>query len=211
MRDRVRVIVLFLCGTFTSVSAAEKLVLDVNIDTDLLSLSHHIEHFPFTPTMNFAPDQAGNLSDRIKVDTLKQYLVITVLVRIDGEIAGFATEQETLRTDPDTGAVFAESAWLMTLNHPRAQGFLSVMQREDPAQTFGLVQKVMAHPEAEFADEEHRFLSTAGDTFVQLASGGLSPYQGGRFEEYNIVNPAVIKRDKRPRGRIIEFVIYPAD
>jgi hypothetical protein len=203
-------LVLLLCSTCVPTFAAEKLVLDVNVDTDLLSMTHHIAPFPFQPTLNFALDQAGNLSERFRTDVLENHLATTALVRIDGEVAGFATEQELVGTDSETGKLRAESAWLFTLNHPRARGFLAVRQRENPTRTFAVIQQVLQNPDAPAADEEMRILSTDGDTFVQLATDGLSAYQGGRFEEYNIVNPAGIKRDKRPRGRILEFVIYPA-
>jgi hypothetical protein len=201
---------LLLCSTFVPVQAADKLVLDVDIDTDLLSLTHHIERFPFRPTLNFALDQAGNVSDRFATDVLKNHLATTVLVRIDGEVAGFATEQETVGQPSADGKLYAESAWLITLNHPRAKGMLAVRQRENPTRTFAVIKEALQNPAAGAADEELRILSTDGPTFVQMATDGLSAYQGGRFEEYNIVNPAGIKRDGRPRGRILEFVIYPA-
>ena len=211
MRRYPAIIVMLLCSTFAPVQAADKLVIDVNIDTDLLTLTHHIEGFPFRQTLNFALDQAGNLSERFRTDALRNQLATTMLVRIDGEIAGFATEQETIGQTSDTGKTYAESAWLITLNHPRARGVLAVRQRENPTQTFAVIQKVLQNPTAEAADEEIRILSTDGTTFVQMATDGLSAYQGGRFEEYNIVNPAGIRRDGRPRGRILEFVIYPAE
>ncbi|MBI1732035.1 MAG: hypothetical protein HYR49_04615 [Gammaproteobacteria bacterium] len=210
MRILLRSMLLFLCGSLACTGAAEKLVLEMNMDEDLLSLTHHIEGFPFKPTLNFSTDLAGNLSERIKVDPLKSHLAVTILVRIDGEVAGFATEQEAVLTDPATGALYAESAWLFTLQHPRASGFLAVKQRENAAPTFALVQKVMDNPGAGWTDEEHRFLSTDGLTRVQLATGGLSAYQGGRFEEYNFVTPSELKRFGRFRAKI-EFVIYPAE
>jgi hypothetical protein len=205
-------LVTLLCSTLAaSAQAAEKLVIDVNIDTDLVSLAHNIDGFPFRQTLNFALDQAGNLSERFRTDTLQNHLATTMLVRIDGEVAGFATEQEVVGKPSDTGKLSAESAWLITLNHPRARGVIAVRQRENPTQTFGVIQKVLQNPTAEAADEEIRILSTDGPTFVQMATDGLTAYQGGRFEEYNIVNPAGIRRDGRPRGRILEFVIYPAE
>ena len=210
MRAVIYSLILFVCGSVTCVGAAEKLVLEMNMDADLLTLTHHIDGFPFTPTMNFSPDLAGNLSGRIKVDSLKAHLAVTTLVRIDGEIAGFATEQEIVLTDPETGKPYAESAWLFTLNHPRASGFLAVKQRENAAPTFALVQQVMENPEGKWTDEEHRLLSTDGVTLVQLASGGLSPYLGGRFEEYNFVTQSDFKKFGRFRAKIV-FVIYPKE
>jgi len=208
---RYPAIIVMLLSAFGPARAAEKLVIDVNVDTDLLSMTHHIDGFPFRQTLNFALDQAGNLSERFRTDTLKNHLATTMLVRIDGEVAGFATEQETIGSTSDTGRMSAESAWLITLNHPRARGVIAVRQRENPTQTFAVIQKVLQNPTADAADEDIRILSTDGPTFVQMATDGLTAYQGGRFEEYNIVNPAGIKRDGRPRGRILEFVIYPAE
>jgi len=210
MRAVIQSLVLFAWGSVTCASAAEKLVLEMNMDPDLLSLVHHIDRFPFAPTMNFSPDVAGNLSERMKTASLRNHLIASALVRIDGEIAGFATEQETILTDPASGKLYAESAWLITLNHPHASGFLAVKQRENAAPTFALVQKVMENPNGDWNDEEHRFLSTDGVTLVQLASGGLSPYQGGRFEEYNFVTTSDLKKFGRFRAKI-EFVIHPKE
>ncbi|MCC7411681.1 MAG: hypothetical protein IT495_08620 [Gammaproteobacteria bacterium] len=209
MRSVMSVLILFVSATLSTAQAAEKLILEIDMDSDLVSLAHHIDAFLFTPTMNFSMDVPGNLSDRMKTEALRHHLAVTSLVRIDGEVAGFATEQEVVLTDPQSGLPYAESAWLITLNHPRASGVLAVKQRENAGPTFAKVQEVMANPQGDWGDEEQRFLSTDGVALVQLATGGLSPYQGGRFEEYNFVTPSDYKRFKRFRGRI-EFVIYPA-
>ena len=210
MRSVIHSAILFALGSITSATAAEKLVLEMNMDADLLSLSHNIDKFPFAPSMNFSPDVAGNLSDRMKVPSLQHHLVASALVRIDGEVAGFATEQESVQTDPATGKLYAESAWLITLHHPRASGFLAVTQRENAAPTFALVQQVAQNPGGPWTDEPHRFLSTDGITLVKLATGGLSPYEGGRFEEYNFVTTSDLKKYGRFRAKI-EFVIYPKE
>jgi len=209
MRVVIHSLILSLLGSFTAASAAEKLVLEMNMDEDLLTITHHIDGFPFKPTMNFSPDLAGNLSDRIKLDSQKSHLSVTTLVRIDGEVAGFATEQEVVLTDAD-GKPYAESAWLFTLNHPRASGFLAVKQRENAAPTFALVQQVMANPDGNWDDNQHEFLSTDGVTLVQLATEGLAPYQGGRFEEYNYVTTSDFRKYGRFRARIV-FIIYPKE
>ena len=173
------------------------------MDADLLSLSHNIDEFPFAPSMNFSPDVAGNLSDRMKVPSLQHHLVASALVRL-------CTEQESVQTDPATGKLYAESAWLITLHHPRASGFLAVTQRENAAPTFALVRQVAQNPGGPWTDEPHRFLSTDGVTLVKLATGGLSPYEGGRFEEYNFVTTSDLRKYGRFRARI-EFVIYPKE
>ena len=190
------------------VAAADKLVLDLDLDADLLSLTHHVDNFLFTPTLNFSLHVAGNLSDNIKVDALKNHLVASSLVRINGEIAGVATEQELLVFDEATGRKYAESAWLITLNYPGASGFIAVKQQEEAGPAFGLVSKVMENPEGDWEDKDQRFLSTSDSPTVQLATGDLAGYQGGRFEEYNSVNPTDFKRYQRFRPKI-QFVIYP--
>ncbi len=210
MRAVIHSLLLFVCGSMTIAAAADKLVLEMNMDEDLLTITHHIDNFPFKPTMNFSPDLAGNLSDRIKVDSLKSHLAVTTLVRINGEVAGFATEQEIVLTDKETGKPYAESAWLFTLNHPAASGFLAVKQRENAAPTFALVQQVMANPEGAWDDKEHEFLSTDGVTLVGLATEGLARYQGGRFEEYNYVTTSDFKKYGRFRAKIV-FKIYPKE
>ena len=210
MRAVIHSLLLFVCGFMTSAGAAEKLVLEMNMDEDLLTITHNIDPFPFKSTMNFSPDLAGNLSDRIKIDSLKSHLSVTTLVRINGEVAGFATEQETVLTDPETGKPYAESAWLFTLHHPKVSGFLAVKQRENAAPTFALVQQVMANPDGNWDDNEHEFLSTDGVTLVGLATDGLAPYQGGRFEEYNYVTTSDLRKYGRFRAKIV-FKIYPKE
>ena len=103
MRSVIHSAILFALGYVASASAAEKLVLEMNMDADLLSLSHNIDKFPFAPSMNFSPDVAGNLSDRMKVPSLQHHLVASALVRL-------CTEQESVQTDPATGKLYAESA-----------------------------------------------------------------------------------------------------
>ncbi len=210
MRAVIYSSLLYICGSMAIAGAAEKLVLEMHMDADLLTLTHHIDGFPFTPTMNFSPDLAGNLSDRIRIDSLKSHLSVTTLVRINGEVAGFATEQEIVLTDPETGKPYAESAWLFTLHHPAVSGFLAVKQRENAAPTFALVQQVMADPDGKWDDKEHEFLSTDGVTLVGLATDGLAPYQGGRFEEYNYVTTSDLKKYGRFRAKIV-FIIYPKE
>jgi hypothetical protein len=190
--------------------AADRLVLDLDIDQDLVSLAHNIDGFLFNPTMNFSPDLAGNLASRFINENLKGYLSATALVRIDGKVAGFATEQEVLVSDPGSGHPVAESAWLITLNYPGATGFLAVKQTEDAGPVFSKVQEVMQNPGRKWEDKFLRFLSTVGTPAVQLATDDLAVYQGGRFEEYNFVNPADFGKYGRFRARL-QFVIYPAE
>ena len=204
------VILFSLLLTNSPLQAVEKLVLDMEADTDLVSMVHNIDGFLFKPTMNFSADIAGNLSDRFKVESLKNHLVATALVRINGELAGFATEQEMIAVNQESGHPMAESAWLITLNYPGATGFLAVKQQEDPSQAFGLVNQVRQNPDADWEDEFQSFLSSSNAPTVQMATGDLSIYQGGRFEEYNFVNPDDLKNFKRFRAKI-RFVIYPAE
>lgn len=189
--------------------AAEPLVIDLEMDRDLLALEHHIDGFLFTPTMNFSQDVAGDLARRFHAEPLKNHLAATALVRIGGEIAGFATEQEAIVTDPATGRKAAESAWLITLTRPGARGVIAVAQREDAAPVFALAQKVMEKPDGPWKDEFQRFLSTSGEYEVSMATQELAAYRGGRFEEYNLLNPADLAKYGRFRARL-QFVIHPA-
>lgn len=204
------VILFLLLHINLPLQAQEKLVLDLETDSDLVSMAHNIDGFPFKPTMNFSVNIAGNLSDRFNIAPLKNHLVATALVRIDGEIAGIATEQETLAIDHESGHPMAESAWLITLSYPGATGFLAVKQQEDASQTFGLVNQVRQNPDADWEDKFQSFLSSSNAPTVQIATGDLSVFQGGRFEEYNFVNPADLKNFNRFRAKI-RFVIYPAE
>jgi hypothetical protein len=205
-----KVILFSLLMLHSPLQAAEKLVLDLELDSDLISLAHHIDGFLFQPTMNFSASVAGNLSGRFKVEPLKNHLAATALVRMNGEIAGIATEQEALAVDHETGKPMAESAWLITLNHPGTTGVLAVVQQEDASPVFSLVSQVMQDPDADWEDEFQRFLSSSNAPSVHLATGDLSAYQGGRFEEYNFVNPADFRNFKLFRAKI-QFVIYPAE
>ena len=193
-----------------SALAAEPLVLDLDSDRDMVSLLHHVDGFLFAPTMNFSADVAGELGRRFRVDPLRNHLSATALVRIGDEVAGFATEQEVLSVDPATGARRAESAWLIQLTVPGNRGFLAVTQVENAGPTFALVRQVMENPQGPWPDRFERFLSTAGTVTVTTATGELARYLGGRFEEYNFVNPADFARIGRFRGRI-QFVIHPAE
>jgi hypothetical protein len=193
-----------------SVQAAEKLVIDLEMDSDLLSLSHNIDGFVFPSTMNFSANRGGNINDLFMDDSLKNNLAATALVRIDGEIAGYATEQESLVTDSESGHPIAESAWLITLTYPGLSGVLAVTQQEDAGPVFGLISQVMENPDGDWEDEFQGFLSSSNSPTVQLATGDLAVYQGGRFEEYNFANPADLKNYGRFRAKI-QFVIYPAE
>lgn len=188
--------------------ALDKLVLEIDAEVDLLSASHNIDNFPFQPTLNFSRELAGDLSERVRVDALKDHLVISALVRIDGEVAGIATEQEIVKYDPETAKVVAHSAWLFMLNHPKANGFLAVKQQEGNKRVFEMVQEVMQHPEKQYEDKVHFLLSTTSKPVIELAKGDLEGYQGGRFEEYNGVNQAELRDTGRLNARL-RFIIFP--
>ncbi len=192
------------------IQAADKLVLDLDMDTDLMSMSHHVDGFLFKPTMNFSANVGGNLSEIMKIDSMKNRLIATALVRINGKVAGVATEQEVLVFDDKTGKKKAESAWLIMLSYPGKSGFLAVKQQEDAAGIFAVISKVMQNPDGDWEDKFQRFLSTSNSPKVQLAVDDLAVYRGGRFEEYNFVNPADLRNLGRFRAKI-QFVIYPGE
>jgi hypothetical protein len=148
------------------------------------------------------------LNAAFRGEALTNHLAATVLVRMAGEVVGFATEQEAVTPLAPNQRPLAESAWLITLNRPGLQGVLAVAQREDASGVFELVQRVVQQPQEEWEDRPQRFLSTLGSATVQLATGDLAAYQGGIFEEYNFLNPADFGRLGRFRGAI-QFVIYP--
>ncbi|MCG8325498.1 MAG: hypothetical protein MI673_08275 [Thiotrichales bacterium] len=196
---------LFVCSV---VSAADKLVLVVELEEDLLSMSHNIDEFLFAPTRNYLENGERNINDMGSFPALKDQLAATALVRLDNEIIGFATEHEIIRKDPATQHPVADSMWIFRLHHPGLTGFMAVQQKEDAINVFSLAREVMDNPDRDWKNEWQMFLSTSGITKVQFASGDLAKYQGGVFEEYNGLNPGDLKNFGRFRGRI-EFVIYP--
>jgi len=196
---------LCLCS---EVLAADKLVLDLDMDKDLLSMSHNIENFLFPATRNFSASSEHVINDISGQEVLRNHLVATATLRMDGEVVGMATEQELLYIDPDSGRKLANSMWLIRLNKPGLKGFLVVNQIEDAHDIFIMAQKVMQSPDQTWKDEMLMFLSTSGETRVQAAYGDLAIYQGGIFEEYNGLNPSDYAKFSRFRARI-RFVIFP--
>jgi hypothetical protein len=186
----------------------ERLVLDLDLEADVLSLSHAIDGFFFPPTVNRSPFSDRDLNAAFSGETLRNHLAATVLVRIGGEVAGFATEQEAVVPPAESQKPSADSVWLITLSRPGLRGVLVAEQHEDASQVFELAQRVARQPDADWEDRAQRFLSTAGDAHVRLATDDLAVYEGGIFEEYDFLNPADLKRLKRFRGAI-QFVIYP--
>lgn len=193
-----------------SVPAADKLVLNLDLDRDLMSMAHNVDNFLFSPTRNYMESGGRVINDISGIDVLKNHLVATALVRIDDKVVGMATEQELLYIDSDTGRKLANSMWLIRLNVPGLQGFLVVNQIEDAHDIFSMAQKVMQSPEQIWEDKMLLFLSTSGETRVQSAYGDLAIYQGGIFEEYNGLNPSDYAKFNRFRARI-QFIVYPKE
>lgn len=189
--------------------AEEKLVLELDLESDLLSMSHHIDGFLFKPTVNSQTGEEKNINN-MSYSNLQNHLAATALVRLNENVIGFATEQEVIYVDKETEATMAESMWLLKLNAPGLNGFLTVKQTENALRVMALTQEVIGSRDKEWKDEWQMFLSTEGETLVQYASGDLSVYEGGRFEEYNGINPADFAKLGRFRGRI-QFAIYPKD
>ena len=199
---------LLLLVTIGEVYADNELVLVLDAEKDLLSLSHNIDQFLFAPTRNYQATGEDNINNMQAYPVLANNLSVTGLLRMNGEVVGFATEQEIVSIDPDSQHPVAESLWVIRLNHPDLQGFISVLQKEDGIETFSLAEKVNANQEKEWPDRWYRFLSTSGEVRVQLASGDLARYQGGIFREYNYLNPSDLANFGHFRARI-EFVISP--
>ena len=159
------------------------------MESDLLSLSHNIEGFPFSPTRNSSEYTQGNVNKRMLVDTLRNNLTVTAVVRINGEVAGLATEHEILTPDPNADQPQVDSAWLIMLNVPGLKGFLAVKQNGDSSGASAMAAKVMQDPEVAWADKWHRFLSTAGDTRVQMAVGDLGGLSGRHIRKTYLLEP----------------------
>jgi hypothetical protein len=191
-----------------ALKADDKLLLDLDLEEGLLSLTHHIESFLFDRTASYSKHLAGDLNERIKTDSLKDYLVATALVKMNGEVVGLATEQEYVYRDEATGVLHAKSAWLVSLNHSNMKGVFAVEQIENAAPVLGLVSEVMANPQKDWPNKFQRFLSTASDARISTASEGLARFKGAKFEEFNYVNPADLGNFGRFRPKI-QFVITP--
>jgi len=191
-----------------AVKADDKLVLDLDLDEGLLSLTHNIENFLFDRTASYSKHLAGDLNERIMTDRLKDHLVATALVKMNGEVVGLATEQEYVYLDEATGMPQAKSAWLVTLNHQKIKGVFAVEQMENASAVFGLVSEVKANPQKDWPNKFQRFLSTASDARISTASEGLARFKGAKFEEFNYINPADLANFGRFRPKI-QFVITP--
>jgi hypothetical protein len=208
LRMRFAMAVLAALGLTGPCAGAERLVIDLDLENDVVNLTHAIDGFFFPPTMNRSRFEDRDLNAAFTGEVLRNHLAATAIVRIDGEIAGFATEQEVVNLPTPEQKPYADSAWLITLNRPGLRGVIAVTQREDATGVFGLTQQATAEPDRAWPDAFQRVLSTSGPTYVQHATGDLAVYQGGLFEEYNFVNQADFKRLQRFRARI-QFVVYP--
>ena len=207
--NRHSLIISILIGVTTnSAYAAERLELEIDLERDLISLSHNIENFIFSPTRNYPAAGETNINQLQAYTNLNNHLAATVLVRMNGDVIGYATEQEILGIDPETQHLIANSMWMLTLNHPDLKGFLVVKQREDGSGIFALVNQVLENPDRVWEDKWQILLSTIGEVRVQFASGDLLPYQDGVFEEYNGINQADYAAYHRFRGKI-RFIVYP--
>ncbi|RDI74376.1 hypothetical protein Gocc_1952 [Gaiella occulta] len=191
---------------------AADLILELDVDQDLISLSHASDDAVlnafFPPTENRSPFYDRDLNRAFVGAGLSQDLAVTSLVRLDGEVVGFATEQESISVAAETGELVAESAWLLRLVRAGLRGFLAVAQRENPREVFVLASQALQDP-GSGEDRDHWVLSTVGTARVALATDELASYAGATFEEYNFVNPADYKRLKRFRGKI-RFIIRPS-
>ena len=197
-------------NAFTALAQTDdKLILELDLETDGLSMSHYIDNFFFAPSENYAVGSDQNMND-MSYPALVNHLIATAMVRMNGEVIGVATEQEIVHFDETTGLPSANSAWLIKLNAPGLTGFIAVEQIEDASATGMLIGEVMADPQADWADTFQFVLSSVPGTHVQYASGDLAKYQGGIFEEYNAINQTDIKNFGRFRGRI-RFEIYSAE
>ncbi len=199
--------VLLMTFSFNTQAAdSDKLVLEVDLENDSLSLSHNIDNFFFTPTKNTGEGSDKNLNN-LKYTPLKNHLVATALVRMDGKVVGVATETEIVYLD-DPKNLRAHSMWSIKLNAPGLEGFISTEQTEDANAGAALMQAVFVEPEKTWPNKWHIVPTSVEGTKVQHASGDLEKYKGGRFQEYNGTNQADLKNFGRFRG-LIKIEIYP--
>lgn len=206
---KITVLSLFSLVNYSALAqAGGVLTLDLDLENDGLSMSHNIENFFFAPTENFAPGSEENMND-MSYPVLRDHLIATALVRLDGEIVGVATETERVYVDEETGLA-AQSMWVIRLNKPGLTGFIVVEQIEDASTVAGTVGEVLTEPEADWPDEWTMYLSSVEGSQVGYASEDLANYSGGIFEEYNGFNPGDLKNHGRFRGKI-QFKIYPAN
>lgn len=178
----------------------DKLVLEVDLENDALSLSHNIDDFFFTPTANYESGSKKNINN-IKYAPLKDHLVATALVRMNGEVVGIATETEIVYLD-DPKNLRAHSMWSIKLNAPGLNGFISVEQMEDTSKGAALMGEVFQNPNKKWKDEWHMLPRSVKGTKVQHASGDLAEYNGGKFQEFNGTNQADLKKYGKFRGKI---------
>ena len=206
---RMRIIKVIMLSAFLCqyTMAEERLVLELDLERDLLSLSHNIDKFLFTPTLNYRATGGDNINN-MQYEAMVNHLAATGLVRLNGEVVGTATEQEVVSHD-ETMGWRAHSMWMFQLNHEDLKGFMVVEQHEDASGVSSLVQQVMENQTKDWPDQWQMFLSTIGNVKLQYASGDLIRFKGAKFEEYNGLNPADLKDYGRFRGKI-RFVITPA-
>lgn len=158
------------------VSTDDHLVLVVD---RLLSLSHNVPGFQAPITENYLPgsDQNINLMDFASLD---RHLTTTALVSLNGEIVGIATETEIIYGDGKDKR--ANSMWLVRLNAEGMTGFLAVEQIEDASGVDALMKSA---PDTSNG-RSVAVRTTMNDTRTLHASGDLSRFESGLFEEYNL-------------------------
>lgn len=161
----------------------------------LLSLSHNVPGFQAPITENYMPgtDQNINVMDYA---ALEGHLTTTALVSLNGEIVGIATETEIIYGEGKDKR--ANSMWLVRLNAEGMTGFLAVEQIEDAS---GVDALMMSAPDTSNG-RSVAVRTTMDETQIIHASGDLSRFEGGIFEEYNLAtqSPGSIQIEFRARN-----------
>lgn len=189
----------------SAAQAEEKLLLDV--DLSYLSLSHNVSQFYFQPTKNTYDGTEDNINN-MAYPVLDDHLLVTTLLRRDGEVVGVATQTEILEIDEE--APKSRTLWTIRLSAPDLKGFLVVEQDEDASGVAKLKNEVRDNPHAFFPNEWRMVPTSAEGTRVSYASGDLKRYEGGKFLELFGVNQADPKNYGVYRGRA-QLEIHPAE
>ncbi len=169
---------------------------------ELLSMSHNIDGFFIPATKNTFPNSDKNVN-KMNHKNLDGVLTLSALAYIDGEVAGVTNETEIIYDFSKKSD--ANTMWLLKMNKKGYKGFITVEQIENPSNADPKLQKLyqdeLAKKEKKDMDILFRTTSKKG-AIVAHASGDLAKYNGAKFTEYSIVNPA----DPSKNGILLEFI-----
>lgn len=190
----------------SSVFAQETFTFEMDIENDLISLSSNVEDFVFGDTTNLAGDSEENVNN-ISYPLLENHMTSTVLIRIDGEVAGIATQ---IFRFVDEANMKTRAIWSLKFNYPGRVGFMAVELSKDITEVMSLFGEVVENPDEDWSDSWQMLRTSAEGSYVQFASGDLSEFQNGSFVEYSGVNQSDLRNFGRFRGKAM-FTVYAAE